>query len=101
MRRLRAVVMIGLAVALPAAAQVPRFRAAERISSGGVPIDLGYYTAPVMFDWNEDGRKDMVVGQFSYGHIAFFENVGDDSAPEFASHEYLQASGQVIQLPYG
>jgi hypothetical protein len=95
------VAVAGLLLAALAVGQVPRFRAPARIESGGSPIDLGYYTAPVMFDWNDDGKKDMIVGQFSYGYIAYFENVGEDSAPEFASHEYLQASGQAIQLPYG
>jgi len=97
-----AVVLIAaLAVAVPAFGQVPRFRGPVRIESGGTPIDLGYYTAPVMFDWNDDGKKDMVVGQFSYGQIAYFENVGEDSAPVFASYEYLHADSQIIQLPYG
>ena len=82
-------------------AQVPRFRGPERISAGGTPIDLGHYTAPVMIDWNGDGKKDMIVGQFSFGQIAYFENVGEDSAPVFSSYEYLKADGQIIQLPYG
>ncbi|MFO7639553.1 MAG: hypothetical protein R6X14_09740 [bacterium] len=101
MRKLTMYVVAGLLLASAAFGQVPRFRGPTRIEAGGVPIDLGYYTAPLMFDWNGDGRKDMIVGQFSYGQIAFFENVGEDSAPAFDSYEYLQASGQVIQLPYG
>ena len=95
------VLVAALAVAVPAFGQVPRFRDPVRIEAGGVPIGLGNYTAPVMYDWNGDGKKDMIVGQFSQGRIAYFENVGEDSAPVFAGLEYLRADGQIIQLPSG
>lgn len=95
------VAVVGLLLAALAVGQVPRFRVPARIESGGTPIYLGYYTAPVMFDWNDDGKKDMIVGQFNYGYITFFENVGEDSAPVFDSYDTLRADGQFIQLPYG
>ena len=96
------VFVLACVVAAPAAlAAIPRFADPVRIESGGTPVDLGYYTAPLMFDWNADGKKDIVTGQFHSGRIAYFENVGDDSAPVFSGYEYLYASGQEIQLPSG
>ena len=82
-------------------AEIPLFAEPELVEDGGVPIDVGYYAAPMMFDWNEDGRKDMVVGQFSSGYIRFYPNVGDDSAPMFSGFEYMSASGSQITLPSG
>ena len=54
-----------------------------------------------MFDWDLDGRKDMIVGQFTSGYIRFYPNVGDDSAPVFSGFEYMSASGAQITLPSG
>ncbi len=77
------------------------FTGPDTVRDAGVPIDVGYYGAPVMFDWNSDGRKDLVLGQFSYGYIRFYPNIGPDTAPVFNGFEYLQASGSLITLPYG
>jgi hypothetical protein len=84
-----------------ALAEIPRFAEPVLIQDGGVPIDVGYYAAPMMFDWDLDGRKDMVVGQFTSGMIRFYPNVGDDSAPVFSGFSYLEASGVTITLPSG
>ncbi|UCG42350.1 MAG: hypothetical protein JSU73_10820 [candidate division WOR-3 bacterium] len=96
------VLALACLVATPLAlAEIPRFAEPELIQDGGVPIDVGNYAAPMMFDWNEDGRKDMIVGQFSSGYIRFYPNVGEDSAPVFSGFEYMRASGSQITLPYG
>ena len=44
---------------------------------------------PRVFDWDGDGRKDLVVGQ-SDGRVALFLNVNTDADPRFASATYLQ-----------
>ena len=77
------------------------FSGPDSVCDAGVPIDVGYYGAPVMFDWDLDGAKDMVVGQFTSGYIRFYHNIGPDSAPEFNGFEYMQASGSQITLPSG
>lgn len=73
----------------------------DTVRDAGVPIDVGYYGAPVMADWDGDDCKDLILGQFSYGYIRFYHNFGPDSAPQFNGFEYLQASGSPITLPYG
>ena len=96
------VLALACLIAAPLAlAEIPRFAEPELIQDGGVPIDVGYYAAPMMFDWDLDGRKDMVAGQFGSGYIRFYPNVGDDSAPVFSGFEYLSASGAQITLPSG
>jgi hypothetical protein len=78
-----------------------RFSGPEMINDAGVPIDVGYYGAPVMFDWNNDGAKDLVCGQFDQGKIRFYPNLGPDTAPDFNGYSFLAADGGDIVLPSG
>lgn len=95
-------VFIGTVLLATAAfAQIPRFAEPVLLTDNGTTIDVGYYGAPQMFDWDLDGRKDLVLGQFTSGYIRFYSNVGEDSAPAFSGFEYLSASGSIITLPSG
>ena len=71
MKRLT-VFVLACVVAAPAAfAAIPRFAESVLVEDNGSVIDVGYYAAPVMFDWDLDGKKDMVIGQFHSGRIRF------------------------------
>ncbi len=95
-------VLVAAALLAPLALGVtPRFTGPELINDNGTPIDVGYYGAPVMFDWNHDGNKDLVCGQFDQGKIRFYPNLGPDSAPEFNGYSFLVADGGEIVLPSG
>lgn len=96
----RTIVVLTLAFTL-AMAVTPRFEGPYPILDGGVPIDVGYYGSPVMFDWDGDGAKDLVCGQFTSGMIRYYRNIGPDSAPLFNGYEFMQASGSTITLPSG
>jgi len=41
---------------------------------------LGAYTQPLIYDWNGDGRKDLLVSDSS-GATFLFQNRGKDSEP--------------------
>ncbi|MFH1564087.1 MAG: PQQ-binding-like beta-propeller repeat protein [Nitrospirota bacterium] len=45
-------------------------------------IDVGNNSAPFMFDLDEDGKKDLFVGD-DPGNVWFFKNVGSDDDPDF------------------
>jgi hypothetical protein len=79
----------------------PRFTGPEQVEDGGVVIDVGYYGAPAMYDWNLDGAKDLILGQFASGKIRLYLNQGPDSAPEFNGYTFFQSGGSDITLPYG
>lgn len=50
--------------------------------------------APVMIDYNNDGKKDLVVGS-SDGSIRLYLNNGTDAAPEFAPSSQLATADGV------
>jgi hypothetical protein len=52
-------------------------------------------------DWNGDGKKDLIVGQFSGGRISVFLNKGSDKAPAFKDFSLLRADTKEIRLPAG
>lgn len=67
----------------------------------GSTIDVGYYASPCVVDWDNDGLKDLITGQFSYGNIRFYKNEGTNESPVFNSYSYLSADGSRIAVGYG
>ena len=82
-------------------AELVEFTAAGVLLCDGVKIDVGSYAAPLAVDWNGDGKKDLICGQFDYGRIRFYPNVGTNSAPVFNEYDYLLDGTVYISLPYG
>ena len=73
-----------------------------KLEADGKPIDVRVgHLVPCAIDWNEDGRKDLIVGQFSGGKIGLYLNQGTDPAPVLKCFTFLQAGGKEIQLPAG
>lgn len=89
-------VLLAVASAVP-----PTFGAPSLVQSSGVDIDVGYYGAPCMADWNGDGKSDLVLGEFSLGKIRLYLNSGTADSPVFTGFTYLQSDGADITLPYG
>jgi hypothetical protein len=84
-----------------AAAAVPDFEPEYQLECNGSIIDVGYYAAPCVVDWDLDGVMDLILGQFTSGYIRFYKNVGTNSAPVFTSFSYLQADGSNITMGSG
>ena len=82
-------------------AQAPQFNGPTFIYEGSTQIDVGYFASPYIYDWDGDTKKDMILGQFSYGYIRFYQNIGTDPAPLFDGYQFLYASGSQITLPSG
>jgi hypothetical protein len=57
-----------------------------------VPIAVGGRATPSVVDWNNDGRKDLVVGALD-GRIHVYINEGTDSVPDFHTDQLVQAAG--------
>jgi len=68
-------------------------RPGEYLLTNGEPLDLEAHAIPCVHDWNNDGRKDLIIG-YRYGDkVALYLNQGSDSEPEFADYVNLQADG--------
>jgi len=73
-----------------------------RLEADGEIIDVQVgHLVPCVTDWNGDGKKDLIVGQFYYGRIRFYLNHGTDGIPVLKDAGYLQAGGKEIRLPAG
>lgn len=78
------------------------FRQGVRIEAAGKPIDVEVgHLVPRVCDWNNDGRKDLIVGQFRNGSISLYLNEGTNAAPVFGESSLLHASGKPIKLDAG
>jgi hypothetical protein len=68
------------------------------LKAGGqaVRVDSPGYACPCWADINGDGKKDLLVGQFSSGRIKVYRNEGDG---KLAAGEWLQADGKVADVP--
>ena len=66
----------------------PVFDSADTLKDGSGHLDPGSTVSPVVFDWDNDGRKDVLVGNDN-GKIYFYQNKGTNAAPTFDGWEIL------------
>jgi hypothetical protein len=73
-----------------------------RLEADGKPIDtdIGHAT-PALYDFDGDGKRDLLVGQFGDGKMKIFKNIGTHKEPKFAAEEWLKAGGAVVTTPTG
>jgi hypothetical protein len=81
-----------------AASSAAEFQPPVRLEAGGAPVRVEGpgYAAPCWADIDGDGKKDLLVGQFSQGKIHVFKNLGDG---KLAAGEWLKAEGAVAEVP--
>lgn len=74
------------------------FQPPVRLKAGDVPVRVESpgYAAPCWADIDGDGKKDLLVGQFSGGKIHVHKNLGDG---KLAPSEWLKAEGAVAEVP--
>jgi hypothetical protein len=63
-----------------------------------IDVDVGHAT-PYVVDWDGDGKKDLLVGQFGEGKLRIYLNKGTDAEPRFDGFTYLQAGGKDATVP--
>lgn len=84
-----------------AVAALPALSAPEPVECGSRPLVVPLHSSPFYGDWNGDGLRDLLVGQFQDGMVRIAVNQGSEEDPEFLSLGWLSADGQPIKLPYG
>jgi hypothetical protein len=99
MRNLLLFVFIGVVFA-----QAPHYQTYYCQECAGIAIDVNYYAAPCVADWDGDGIKDLIVGNWeatatpSDGYVLFFANENTNDNPVFNSYSLLEADGEVIAV---
>ncbi len=63
-----------------------------------VPIDVGSRATVCIVDWNEDGRRDLLLGSY-YGKFHLLLNTGSDLLPEFEVMTNLQGAAGDLSVP--
>jgi hypothetical protein len=78
-----------------------QFAAAEKIKDkDGKDIKLGSASTVFAFDWNGDGKLDLLVGDIG-GKVHLILNEGTARKAAFGKPIALQADGKPIQVPHG
>ena len=79
----------------------PELESSVMIRDGAEPLSVDGYSAPDVVDWNNDGRKDLVIGQFTFGYIWVYLNQGTDLNPVFDGGAKVLSEGVPITTTYG
>ena len=69
------------------------------VTDGSLELEANRWSVPVVYDWNDDGKKDLLIGNRTYrkdeninqGYISFYENTGTDANPSFSGHMNVKA----------
>ncbi len=73
-----------------------------RLEAAGKPIDTAVgHAAPLVVDFDGDGKNDLLVGQFGDGILWIYKNVGTNAQPKYAAGVKFQAGGKDGLIPAG
>ena len=75
----------------------PVFNGYTLIKVSGITFDAGYYSAPHVVDWNNDNKKDLIIGE-SLGNVFLLINTGSDENPVFSASEFIEDSGGTLDV---
>jgi hypothetical protein len=65
-----------------------------------IEVEIGH-AAPTFVDYDGDGLKDLLVGQFGNGRLRIYKNVGTPTAPKFNGFEWFHAGDQIAEIEAG
>jgi hypothetical protein len=90
-----------LILAVPTVSFAGEFAKPVLIEADGAPIKVERpgYACPSWADWDGDGIKDLLVGQFAKGKIQFFKNEAGSGLPKFRKGELLLTGTKPAEVP--
>lgn len=98
MNLLMGVCWSGGVFAFPFVVGATEFEPPVRMTAGGAVIqtEQSGHAAPCWADFDGDGKKDLLVGQFRKGKIKFYKNNGSG---KLAAGVWVQAGGKPAEIP--
>jgi hypothetical protein len=73
-----------------------------RLEAGGKPIDTEIgHAAPFVCDWDSDGVRDLLVGQFGGGVLWIFRSEGTNTQPKLAAGVKFKQGAKDGVVPSG
>jgi hypothetical protein len=78
---------------------MPQFLPPRFFQQQAADVKFGALVTPVGFDWDGDGREDLICGN-SAGYLGFIKNLGGDP-PRWAAPQYLEVDGKPIRIMAG
>ena len=83
-----------------AAAGSPALLAPAKVLDGKEPIDVEVgHATPNVADWDGDGKRDLLVGQFGGGKLRVYLNRGTNAEPRFEGFSFVRAGGKDATVP--
>jgi hypothetical protein len=80
----------------------PRFDGGTLLEVGDpgvkIAIDVGSRATPIVVDWDNDGRRDLLVGAVD-GMLRLYINEGTDSSWDFRAEQIVQEDGADLVVP--
>lgn len=73
-----------------------------RLKAGGefINVDVGH-AAPFVYDFDKDGKRDLLVGQFGQGRLRIYRNIGTDTKPKYETEQWFKTNGEFGAIPSG
>jgi len=101
MFRALVVILTGL-ITTESATLSPELAPPVRLEAAGKPIDTDIgHAAPFVCDFDGDGLKDLLVGQFGEGILWIYRNEGTNSEPKLAAGVKFKDGKEDGRVPSG
>jgi hypothetical protein len=97
------IIIIILAISTSAFTFAQKMQTPTLIKAGGKIIDCKYtdaypYAAPTIYDFDNDGLQDLIVGTYE-GKFRFYKNTGTKNSPAYNNFILIQANGKNAKIP--
>lgn len=101
MLRVLVLVLTGL-ITIESVGLSPDLAPPVRLEAAGKPIDTNIgHAAPFVCDFDGDGLKDLLVGQFREGILWIYRNEGTNSQPKLAPGVKFKQGKEDGRVPSG
>jgi hypothetical protein len=76
----------------------PKFLGCRVLTDEKGPLDTGWYGAPFVYDWDNDGLVDLIVGT-SGNVILWWKNVGTKAEPKLSFQSFVKVGDKRLEVP--